>query len=374
MKNLSIMLKPASSLCNLRCKYCFYADISNMRSVKSCGIMTQETVFSILENVKSDLSAGDKITFVFQGGEPTLAGLDFFKNFVTAVRQWDISVQVSFSLQTNGILIDDEWCLFLKENNFLVGVSLDLLPECHDDVRVDSKNDGTYKSVLKSIRLLDKYKVEYNVLCTLTNAIARYPGKVWNRILELDIRYIQFTPCLGELERAENTLYALTPKRFASFYTELFGYWLEAYKRKNYRSIKFFDDVVNLMVFSRPTSCGMNGSCQSQLVIEADGSAYPCDFYCIDDYCIGNLCKQGFIELLGSQKAQEFINRPHTKPIMCENCPYAGFCGGNCKRMQKEICCDVKDTYCGYRKFLENCGSELAKIAREEYRRLIQIR
>ena len=173
MKSLSIMLKPASSLCNLRCKYCFYKDVSDRRSIPSWGLMEGETVRRILQRVAADLSPGDSIHFAFQGGEPTLAGLSYFQDFVQQAKALMPKVQISYALQTNGILLDDKWCRFLKDNNFLVGISLDILPECHDAVRVDAQGSGTYCRVLDSIRRMKVHKVEFNVLCTLTNAIAR---------------------------------------------------------------------------------------------------------------------------------------------------------------------------------------------------------
>lgn len=364
MKNLNIMLKPASSLCNLRCKYCFYADVSSKREVESCGIMTRETMDRILTSVQGDMEVGDSINFVFQGGEPMLANLGFFQEFVARVSKWNRGIKVSYALQTNGILLDDEWCHFLKEHRFLVGVSLDILPDCHDEVRVYPDGGGTYKAVSDAIHLLQKHQVDYNVLCTLTNAIARHPNQVWNRIMNSKVEYIQFTPCLGGLESSEQSPYALTPKRFASFYISLFNLWFEEFKKGNYRSIKFFDDCVNLMMYGRPTSCGMNGSCQPQLVVEADGSAYPCDFYCLDDYRLGNLTEQSPIELLQSEEMKSYLSRAHRLPELCQECPYRRFCGGNCKRMQQEICCGVTDRYCGYQDFLNHCGNSLQEIAR----------
>ncbi len=260
--------------------------------------------------------------------------------------------------------MDDAWCQFLKENNFLVGISLDILPDCHDEVRVDAEGKGTYKAVSGAISCLEKHQVDYNVLCTLTGAIARYPKQVWNRIQNSKVEYVQFTPCLDELEgEGLSPSYALTPKRFAAFYIQLFRLWFEEFKKGKYRSIKFFDDCVNLMMYGRPTSCGMNGACQPQLVVEADGTAYPCDFYCLDEYRLGNLTENGPLELLQSEKVKEFLNRPHPMPQLCQQCRYKHFCGGNCKRMQKEICCFGSDNYCGYREFLDVCGGELQEIA-----------
>ena len=363
MKNLNIMLKPASSLCNLRCKYCFYADVVSLREVKSCGLMSAETVDGILLNIQKVLSHGDSVHFAFQGGEPMLAGLDFFRNFVAKVKSWPSGIRVSYALQTNGVLLDDVWCEFLKENGFLVGISLDILADYHDAVRVDSDGQGTYKTVSNAILLMKEHGVDYNILCTLTNSIARHPNQVWDWIMNSKAEYIQFTPCLGELEEGGKSHFALTPKRFASFYIQLFRCWIEEFKKGNYRSIKFFDDCVNLMMYGRPTSCGMNGTCQPQLVVEADGTAYPCDFYCLDEYRLGNLTETGPLELLRSKKVQDFLTRPHSMPELCKTCRYWRFCGGNCKRMQKEICCFGSDKECGYREFLDACGRELQEIA-----------
>lgn len=359
------MLKPASSLCNMRCTYCFYADVSSKREIKSCGIMSDKTRDVILNQVETTLDNGDHIQFIFQGGEPTLAGLSFFRSFIGNVKKWEKDLSVSYALQTNGLLIDEDWCKFLKENNFLVGVSLDILPDCHDKARKDAQGNSTYKRILDSIHLLDKYEVEYNVLCTLTNEVARYPQKVWNRIVQLGIKYVQFTPCLGELDEQEPSPYSLSPKRFASFYIQMFRFWYDAYLKGKLISIKLFDDILNLMVLGRPSSCGMNGTCQPQLVVEADGSVYPCDFYCLDEYKLGNLKVSSITELLNDQCVQRFVNRPHNRPDLCNGCPYLAFCGGNCKRMQKEICCAGSDHYCGYRDFLNNCGAEFNKIAKE---------
>jgi len=368
MKQVSIMIKPASSLCDLRCKYCFYADVAQSRAVASFGMMKPETVGAVLANVAAELQPGDKVHFVFQGGEPTLAGLDFYRTFVSIAGQWQ-DVQVTYALQTNGILLDEEWCKFLKEHDFLVGVSLDLLRDCHDEVRVDARGHGTWKQVTRAITLLDRHAVEYNVLCTLTNAVARHPRQVWQQLQKLDVRFVQFTPCLGELE-GERSPYALTPKRFADFYVTLFDLWREEIRQGKWRSVKFFDDVVNLLVLGRPTGCGMDGVCRPQLVVEADGSVYPCDFYCTDEYRLGNLTRQTVSELLTAPGVRAFVDRPQPRPGFCEMCPYDTFCAGNCPRMRREICYTGQDAYCGYRDFLDRCGEGLAQLARKYSQRL----
>jgi len=369
MKTIHLMLKPASSLCNMRCGYCFYSDLAARRNKPSCGLMSDTTAEAIVSRLGQDLEPGDHIHFAFQGGEPTLAGLPFFRSFVSRVSRWK-GIGVSYALQTNGLLLDSQWCRFLKEHRFLVGLSLDLLPEAHDAARTDAHGQGTYRRVCEALALLNANGVDCNVLCTLTPAVAQQPKQVWDRLTALDIEYVQFTPCLGPLDEPISSPYALTPKLFASFYTELFSYWYADFQRGKCRSVKLFDDIVNLLVLGRPTGCGMTGFCQAQLVAEADGSVYPCDFYCLDPYCLGNLTTQSITQLLNAPAAEAFRNRPHQMPLLCKTCSYQRFCGGNCKRMQREICCSGDDRFCGYRSFLEQRGNTLFMLAQQIRRSL----
>lgn len=367
MKQLSVMIKPASALCNLRCKYCFYADIADLREVRSFGIMKPETTEVILANIQKSLRAGDSITIAFQGGEPTIAGLDYFRHFTSIVDTWT-GIDVHYALQTNATLLNDEWCAFLKKYDFLLGVSWDVLPDCHDAARVDAAGEGTSKRVLDAIYLLNEHKVEYNVLCTLTNFVARHPNQVWKQLVKHDIRYVQFTPCLDDLEATGESAYALTPKRFASFYNQIFDLWYADFRAGKYRSVKLFDDIVNLLAFGIPSACGINGHCSPQIVVESNGNVYPCDFYCVDEYLLGNLSEQPLKEIYESPKNRAFASRPHQHPKLCATCEFSRFCGGYCKRMQKQVCCSPEDNFCGYQNFLRTHANEFEQIALQERR------
>ena len=181
-KYYSIMIKPASSLCNLRCKYCFYANVSDLREVKSYGIMPYDLMEKMLSNIYDELDDNDQIDIAFQGGEPTLASLEWFKHFTDIIDKWEKKIIVNYALQTNGILIDDDWAKFFYDHKVLVGLSLDMIKDLHDNVRVDVNGKGTYNNLIKTVNILNKYHVEYNVLCTLTNNVARYPVKVYNEL------------------------------------------------------------------------------------------------------------------------------------------------------------------------------------------------
>lgn len=364
-RHYSIMFKPASSLCNMRCRYCFYNDVSSLREVRSYGIMSYDLVDDFLKRIHEELNDYDSLNIAFQGGEPTIAGLDWFKHFVSGINKWSKKIRVSYAFQTNGLLLDDKWALFFQENHFLLGISFDMLKDIHDDTRIDDKREGTYKKVKNAMDLLDKYHVEYNVLCTLTNPLARYPKKVYDKIREYDIRYIQFTPCLGELEDDRDNVFALTPKRFGEFYKKIFDLWYDDFTKGNYYSIKMIDDIVNLLSRGELTACGINGRCQPQIVIEANGDVYPCDFYCLDDYKLGNISELSLDEIF-HLSSSHFSKNPKPLPKLCNTCPFMKMCHGNCIRMRSSICLKDDDKYCGYADFLRYSYDRLRIIALRE--------
>lgn len=362
MKKVSVLIKPASSLCQLRCKYCFYANVSSLREVKSYGKMKLDTAQKLIDNVYKDLEDGDELSIAFQGGEPTLAGLKFFESFVAYLREQSKKVQVNFAIQTNGILINEKWCQFLKENHFLVGLSIDGNETYHNLYRVDDHQKGTYSRVLQAKELFDEYSIDYNVLCVLTNPLAKEAKKVFRFLLDHHIEYVQFIPCLNDLESTERNEYALTPKRFASFYKQLLHLWIQELEEGNYISIKLFDDVFNLLVNHQVNACGLTGHCGVQYVIEADGSVYPCDFYVLDEYRLGYIQEETLKELFNKENAMKFICSRQELPSYCLSCPYKALCGGGCKRMEDAMYVNKENNFCGYQTFLKDFLNNLEKI------------
>lgn len=351
MKHISILIKPASSLCNLRCKYCFYANVSDLREVHSFGVIQPEVTERIIENIFSSLEDGDRLTLAFQGGEPSLAGLPCLKHFVDCVSRQLKKVQVEYSFQTNGILLDDEWCVFLKKHNFLVGLSLDGPARFHNENRVDATGQGSFRLVMDTKRRLERHGVEYNILCVLTNELARHPQQVWKFLLENHIKYVQFIPCLDEFEQT-GTPYTLSPRRFHSFYISLYRLWHEALIKGIYISVKLFDDIANLFLFRQATACGLTGHCNMQYIIEADGSVYPCDFYVLDEFKLGNLRTDSMSILYENYKQSGFESMRQSLPPICSRCKYKHFCNGGCKRMEHSMYID--NDFCGYQALLED--------------------
>jgi uncharacterized protein len=367
MKRLSLLMKPATSLCNMRCRYCFYYDVGEHRQTRSYGVMEQGTVARIIDNISKDLDERDEITIAFQGGEPTLAGLAWFENFVSLfASRIKKGVKVNYALQTNGLLIDGAWAEFLRKNNFLTGISIDANAKIHNGNRLDSGGRGTFDACMQTKALLEKYGAEYNVLCVLTNELAGEPDKVWNFILNEKIRYIQFIPCLEGLGE-EDSAFALRPPRFAHFYSRLYYRWVKELEKGTYISVKFFDDTANFFFRGVPGACGINGQCYSQYVIEADGSVYPCDFYVLDDYNAGNLSGQSLRELFDSRRMQNFLREKRELPPLCLSCPYLKMCGGGCKRMRNTVYYGSGGSVCGYKMFLDRCLVPLEHAVRKYF-------
>ena len=361
MKQISVLVKPASSLCNMRCRYCFYEDESACRSVASYGRMTRETAQAVIRRV---IGWADEVTFGFQGGEPTLAGLPFFEWFADRAEQTAAAqhrpVAVHYTLQTNGLLLDEAWCAFLSRRRFLVGLSLDGDAETHDRCRPDARGQGTFSRVWRARELLDAFGVDYNLVWVLTEETARSPERVWDFLVRADVRYVQFIPCLGPLDDTPSPD-QLSPERFCSFYTTLYRLWDRELRAGRYRSVKFFDDLLNLLLYRRVTACGFTGRCAMQFVVEADGSVYPCDFYVLDRWRCGSFRENTVEEL--QEAARGFLCRDRQLPDRCLSCRWKGFCGGGCVRQRSSMYVSPDGSFCGYGAFLERNEQAILRTA-----------
>ncbi len=361
MSNFSALIKPASSLCNLRCKYCFYADESSLRQTPSYGIMSEDTFKTIIDRAYEYTQNGI-VTFAFQGGEPTVAGLDFFKEFtVYANLKKPEKVSLNFTIQTNGILIDDDWCELLKKQGFLVGLSVDGPKEIHDKNRIDASGEGSFSRVSKTLTLLKKHKVEFNILSVLTKQAAKHPQQLWNFYVKNGIDYVQFIPCLAPLENTECFDYTLTTTDYAEFLKVFFRIWTEELLKNNYISVRLFDNLVRMAMGEMPEMCGMMGACSAQFVIEADGGVYPCDFYALDKYLCGNIKDMTLTQIGESQNVKSFLMESFQKPAMCGKCKFFGICRGGCKRYREFYTQD--GDYCPYADFLEYSYKRIMDIA-----------
>lgn len=345
IEHLYVLIKPASSLCNMKCRYCFYHDLSESRNTRSYGIMTGETVDRLIDNA---VDSADKIvSFAFQGGEPTLAGLDYFRYFIEYAgminRKSNKNLQINYAIQTNGININDEFAEFFRKNNFLVGLSLDGVKETHDFLRVDSHDAGTHAKIIKTAELFDKHKVEYNILTVITAQTAKHIGKIYNYYKKRGFLYLQFIPCLEALEETPfNKIYSLTPELYEKFLINLFRLWYDDFMSGYYISVRFFDNTVRTAAGYPCEQCGTTGTCPGQFVVESDGGVFPCDFYCVDNWKTGDIFNMTFKELNNSQNMQRFREtsdykkysdtKTETEAEKCASCKVYYLCKGGCRR------------------------------------------
>lgn len=334
MPAISMLIKPASSLCNLRCKYCFYHDEASKRITGSYGIMDTTTLENIVRRVFS--VASDEVTFAFQGGEPTLAGIKYYHTLFNLCDVYNTKkVKVSYAIQTNGILVadDEHWAEMFAEHDFLVGISVDGMKDLHDTNRVDINGDGTYKKILQAVAVLRKYKVRFNILTVVNSITARNIAKIYKFYKSQNWRYIQFIECLDPIDEPPfQNDNSLTPDRYLQYLKTLFDLWYRDMMNGDYVSIRQFDNYLNMFAGYQAESCGMLGMCTIQYVTEADGSIYPCDFYVLDEYKLGNINEVGFKDIFESGKAQDFIKESCVHSEKCKKCKWYRICRTGCKR------------------------------------------
>lgn len=351
---LSIMVKPASSACNLRCEYCFYTAVAKKREVFDKGMLSLETSEKMISSAFE--CSKDFVGFVFQGGEPLIRGIDFYREFVSLVKKYNTSTaEVSFAVQTNGTLLNDEWCEFFRENNFLVGVSLDGNEE-QNKYRVYSDGSASFNDVIVGIELLKKHNVQFNVLSVLTKNLANTFRDSYKFFKSMGLSYLQYIPCLRDFD-SDDDVYVMNNDDYLNYLNSAFRMYYNARLRGIPFSIRQFDNYVLLAHGSCPEQCGMKGGCSEQFVVEGDGSVYPCDFYCNDEHYLGNINDTSFAEMRKSKKALDFISSSFEKKDECSECKYYYLCrGGGCKRNNASF--DYCETYKKF--FSQNEGKILS--------------
>lgn len=332
MPPISVLMKPASGMCNMRCEYCFYCDEMGKRTKEFFGFMSEETLKNVIR--RTMLRAEGAISYAYQGGEPTLRGIDFLKKAVAYQKQYNKNgIRVNNALQTNGYLINEEWCLFLKENHFLVGLSVDGTAEHHDALRRTKTGENTFDRVCLSAGLLEKYGVDYNILTVVTPGIAENIEEIYRDYQRRGWHYQQYIACLDPLgEPCGKTEYSLTPEEYGQFLDRLFALWYRDYQKGRQPYIRQFDNYVGMAAGYPPEACDQRGTCGIQNVVEADGSVYPCDFYMLDEYLLGNFNTDRLEYIDRRRKEIGFIERSCQLNPECLECRYYRLCRGGCQR------------------------------------------
>ena len=365
MKNLTLLIKPSSSMCNMRCKYCFYVDVAENRAEKSYDFMSGESLELLVK--KALTQAEISVSFAFQGGEPTLVGLDFYRKLVDLQKKYNKNkITVYNSIQTNGFIIDDDWARFFYENHFLVGLSLDGYQEVHDFMRVDSKNQPTFHKVMNTVKLFNRYQVEYNILCVVNNFVAKHAEKIYSFFKRNHFKYLQFIPCLDGFDSNREN-YSLDNQRYLNFLKVTFNNYYNDFLKGDYTSIRTFDNWISMLLGRPPESCGMAGVCSCYFVVESNLSVYPCDFYVLDEWKIGNLFEHDFLEMKNSESSIKFVELSKSKDEKCNHCKWYPLCRGGCRR-NREPMIDGKLSsfaYCeAYKEFFAYAYPKMLEIAK----------
>lgn len=372
MAAVSVMMKPASGLCNMACDYCFYCDESRKRERASYGMMSEETLRNVIR--RTMLNAAGEISFAYQGGEPSLRGLDFYRKAVEFQKHYNRSgLRVHNAFQTNGYALDESWCRFFTENRFLVGLSVDGTRETHDLYRHDPSGGGTFDRVAKTAAMFDRHGVEYNILTVVTGNTAEHIREIYQAYRERSWRYQQYIVCLDPLgEERGSSGYSLTPEKYGRFLCDLFSLWHADFARGDAPCVRQFENWIGILLGYPPEACDQRGVCGVQYVVEADGSVYPCDFYMLDEYRLGNFNTDKFADISARRKEIGFVERSAGLKRECLDCRWHFLCRGGCQRHRETVPGEnaYENYYCqGYRMFFEQCHEALEQIALSVKRR-----
>jgi uncharacterized protein len=332
-----VMAKPTGSRCNLRCDYCFFLEKSALYP-GSEERMTDEVADAFIRQT-IDAQKVPFVTLAWQGGEPTLMGLDFFRRALEVEQDampddW----QVERTLQTNGTLLDDEWAAFLAENNILVGLSIDGPRELHDAYRHDGVGRSVFDDVEAAARLLQKHGAEFNVLCTINAANQAYPLEVYRYFRdELGARYLQFIPIV-EVEAAPAdgvagmvTDRSVSPRAYGEFLSAIFDEWVRHDVGEMF--VQFFDGVLASYLRGYSSLCILRPTCGEGVALEHNGDVYSCDHFVDTPYLLGNILESPMGELVRSEKQVAFGQaKRDTLPQYCRECEYLFACNGECPK------------------------------------------
>ncbi|MDE3166898.1 MAG: anaerobic sulfatase maturase [Acidobacteriota bacterium] len=327
----SLLIKPASAVCNLDCEYCFYLDReADPYSALPGRRMTLETLERLVDTYL--FYSYPNSVFAFQGGEPTLAGLPFFEKLVEFQQRYGRSNQaVSNALQTNAVLIDKNWCDLFRQYNWLLGVSLDGPEEVNDLYRFNKEKRGTWKRVMQSVETLQANHVEFNILCVLSTANVEKPKELYRFYRSIGVDNIQFIP-LAEFDGLGNRLpFTITPEQYGRFLVEMFELWWP--DRRKVR-IRAFDNIAEAVAGQKPGNCTMHETCDSYVVVEYNGDVYPCDFFVENPWKLGNTNEDSWTEIARRTKRYSFATKKTIAHAECQVCEWQSLCHGGCPKFR----------------------------------------
>jgi len=327
LRPFSLLVKPASYGCNLRCKYCFYLKKKELFGTKH--MMTDE----VLEKMISSFMQLPlpNYSFGWQGGEPTLMGLDFYKRVITFQQKYGRNgVTVSNGLQTNGTMLDDQWCEHLAKYKFLVGISVDGPKKIHDLNRLTTNGLGSHQMVMDGIDALKRHNVEYNVLTLVSSANIKHPLMIYNYLKDIGVNYHQYIECIEFDANNQLTGFSVTAEQWGEFLCTLFDEW---YSKDVFSiSVRLFDSILTKLVDGFANACAFGTDCRQYLVVENNGNIYPCDFFVNPELKLGNIMEDSWENMLNSKIYETFGMKKSQWNQKCSNCKFLKFCNGCCQK------------------------------------------
>ncbi len=371
---LYIMTKPAGSSCNLACEYCYYLEKKNLYTDASADrrhVMSDDMLERFIKMYIESQSM-PQILFSWHGGETLMRPLSFYKKVIELQKKYGGGLVIDNSIQTNGTLLTDEWCRFFKDNNWLVGVSVDGPQEFHDEYRRNNIGAPSFHKVMRGINLLKLHGVEWNALAVVNDFNADYPLDFYHFFKEIECRYIQFTPIVERIiphtdgrtlaspmdaHDAPLADFSVSPAQWGEFLCTIFDEWVKNDVGQYF--IQLFDSTLANWAGVQPGVCTMARTCGHAGVMEFNGDVYSCDHFVFPEYKLGNIREKTLVEMMYSDRQQKFgTDKYDSLPGQCRRCKYLFACNGECPKNRFTVTADGEpglNYLCeGYYRFFEH--------------------
>ena len=328
---LAVMAKPVGSRCNMRCTYCYYLDKGKYSENKKQTRMSFDLLEKLIRQTVA-ASPGPVVSFTWHGGEPTLAGLDFYKKALELEKKYlPKGWEAWNNLQTNGLLLNEGWCRFLKENRLDVGLSIDGSMEVHDLNRRLPNGAGTFERVSASIRRLRETGVEPDLLCTVNEVSQGKPLEVYRALRDTGCIWVQFIPVVIRDARGGAAPGSVTPEGYGRFLTAVFDEWVR--HDLGVLDVQLFAEMARIMAGGQASLCWMSPTCGHVLIAEEDGAVYSCDHFVDPEHRLGTLHEGSLARMAGGEFQRAFgLGKREKLTDECRACPYLRFCNGGCPK------------------------------------------
>lgn len=380
---LYVMLKPAGSLCNLDCSYCYYTEKRRLYGQEGRQVMADDVLETFVRQY-IEAQTMPEVLFTWHGGEPLMRPISFYKKALELQRRYARGRHIDNCIQTNGTLLNDEWCAFFRENNFLVGLSVDGPQALHDEYRRSRTGRPSWRDAMRGIRLLQKHDVEWNAMAVVNRLNAEHPLEFYRFFKEIGCQYLQFTPIVerhvsrqdglrlapgltawtDDEQEAQRmvTSWSVTPAQWGRFLCTLYDEWVRSDVGKVF--VQLFDATLANWAGVAPGLCSVSSMCGHAAVMEYNGDVYACDHFVFPEYRLGNIRRLSLTEMMYGERQRSFARMKHdTLPRQCRECRFLFACHGECPKNRF-----LRDHYgekglnylcSGYRQFFNHVAADM---------------